>query len=69
MECWISPFKKGNLGQKSFSDNVEWSCKTIISAEIKINVKQEIKELVAASYNWLLNFSKLEIQCKTGLYF
>ena len=59
------------MWQKSFLDNVEWSCKNMIPADIKINVKQEIKELVAASYNWLLTatFSKLEIQSKTGFYF
>ena len=43
----------------------------MIPADIEINVKQEIKELVAASYNWLLTatFSKLEIQCKTRFFF
>ena len=61
----------GTLWQKSFSDNIEGSDKKIISDDIKFNVKQEIKELVAVSYNWLLTgtFSKLEIQYKTGLYF
>ena len=40
----------------------------MISADIKTDAKQEIKELVAVSYN----FSQkclLKIQCKTGLYF
>ena len=54
MGGWVNPLKKRNLWQKPFSDNAEWSCKKIISADIKINVKQEIKELVAVSYNWLL---------------
>ena len=43
-------------------------CTKMISAGIKTDVKQEIKELVAVSYN----FSQkclLKIQCKTGLYF
>ena len=43
--------KKENLWQKSFSDKVECSCKKIISAYIKVNVKQGINELVAPSYN------------------
>ena len=47
--------EKGNLRQKSFSDNIEWSSKKLskmISTDIKTNLKQEIKELVAVSYNF-----------------
>ena len=44
------------------------SCKKMISADIKTDAKQEIKELVAVTF-CRSTFSKLEIQCKTGLYF
>ena len=47
--------KKENLRQKSFSDDVKWSSKKLqkmISADTKTDVKQEIKELVAVSYNF-----------------
>ena len=51
-------------------DEVLKSCKKVISADIKTDVKQEIKELVAVSIRFNRStFSKLEIQCKTGLYF
>ena len=41
----------------------------MISADTKTDVKQ-IKELVADLITFhRTNFSKLEIQCKTGLYF
>ena len=46
------------------------SCKKIISADTKTDAKQEIKELVAVSYNFSQNYIlKLEVKCKTGLYF
>ena len=47
----------------------------MISADIKTDGKQEIKELVAVSYNFYITFlhrsalSKLEIQYRIGLYF
>ena len=42
----------------------------MISADTKTDVKQEIKELVADLITFhRSNSSKLEIQCKTGLYF
>ena len=42
----------------------------MISAEVKADIKQEIKELVAISCNFLYKVpSKLEIQSKTGVYF
>ena len=41
-----------NLWQISFSDNVLKSCKKMISADTKTDVKQEIKELVVVSYNF-----------------
>ena len=45
--------KKENLWQKSFSDNAEWTSKKLLkkmmSADIKADPKQEIKELVAVS--------------------
>ena len=44
------------MGQRFFSDNVEWNSSSkkvvkMISADIKTDVKQEIKKLVAVSYN------------------
>ena len=39
----------------------------MISADVKNNVKQEIKELVAGSYNFYKKC--LQIQCKKGMYF
>ena len=36
---WRVGWKKEKLWQKSFSGNVEWSCKSMIPADIKINVK------------------------------
>ena len=51
--------KKGNLWQKSFSDNVKWSSKMLqkmISADTKTDVKQEIKEPLAVSYNFLQKY-------------
>ena len=45
------------------------------STDIKTDAKQEIKELVVVSYNFYITFlhrsafSKLEIQCRIGLYF
>ena len=42
--------------------------KKMISTDIKTDAKQEIKELVAVSFHRSA-FSKLEIQCKTSLYF
>ena len=42
----------------------------MISADVKGNVKQEIKELVVISCNFFKEVpSKLEIRCKTGEYF
>ena len=43
----------------------------ILSADVKANVKQqEINYLVAVSYKFLQEVpSKLEIQCKKGMYF
>ena len=43
----------------------------MISADVKSNIKQqEIKDLVAASYKLLQEVpSKLQIQCKKGVYF
>ena len=38
-----------------FSDNVEWSSKNLwklMSAGVKCNIKQEIEDLVAVSYNF-----------------
>ena len=62
---WVNPLKKENLRQKSVSDNVEWS-----STDINTAVKQEIKKLVAVSYNFSQKYLlKNEIQHKTGLYF
>ena len=55
MEIWVNPLKKEYLRQKSFSDNVESNSKKlykIISADIKTDAKQEIKELVDVSYNF-----------------
>ena len=52
---WIKLLKKENLRRKSFSDKVGWSSKTlkkIISSDVKTDVKQKIKEMVAASYNF-----------------
>ena len=53
MWSWVNSLKKENLRRKSFSDNIEWSSKKlwkIISTDIKTDVKQEMKELVAVSY-------------------
>ena len=42
----------------------------MISTDIKTDVKQEIKELVAVSYNFSQKYLlKIEIQYKAGLYF
>ena len=42
----------------------------MISADTKTDVEQEIKELAADLLTFhRSNFSKLEIQCKTDLYF
>ena len=41
----------------------------MISTDIKTVVKQEIKELVAVSYNFSQKYLKIEIQYKAGLYF
>ena len=42
----------------------------MIPSDIKVDAKQEIKELVATSYNvWHKYFLKTQIQCETGLYF
>ena len=43
----------------------------MISADVKANIKQqEIKDLVAVSEKFLLEVpSKLEMQCKNGVYF
>ena len=42
----------------------------MVSADINPDVKQEIKELVAISYNILKEVPpKLEIHCKRGAYF
>ena len=41
----------------------------MISADVKADVKQEIKELVAIFYNFLEGPSKLEIQCRKSVYF
>ena len=38
----------------------------MISADIKTDVNQEIKEMIAVSFH-RITFSKVEIQCKTGL--
>ena len=65
--------KKGNLHQNLFQiklNEVLKRCKKMIPADIKSDTKQEIKELVHVSHNFSQStFSKLEIQCKTGLYF
>ena len=66
---WVSSLKKENLQRKPFSNNAEWSSKRLykmISANIKTDVNQEIKEIIAVSFH-RITFSKLEIQCKTGL--
>ena len=50
---WDESVKRGKI--VSFSDNVKWSSKNLlkmISADTKTDVKQEIKELVAVSYNF-----------------
>ena len=53
MGCLGEFVKKENLWQKSFSDNAEWTSKKLLkkmmSADIKADPKQEIKELVAVS--------------------
>ena len=42
----------------------------MISADVKANVKQEIKELVAVSYKCLQEVpSELEVQCKKYMVF
>ena len=42
----------------------------MIPADIKTDVKQEIKELVAVSYNFSPKYPlKIEIQYKAGFYF
>ena len=42
----------------------------MISTDIKTDVKQEIKELVAVSYNFSQKYLlKIEIHYKTGMYF
>ena len=42
----------------------------MISADIKTDVKEETKELVAVSYNFSQKYPlKIEIQQKAGLYF
>ena len=70
---WVSPLKKENLHQNLFQiklNEVLKRCKKMIPADIKSDTKQEIKELVHVSHNFSQStFSKLEIQCKTGLYF
>ena len=38
----------------------------MISADIKTDVNQEIKEMIAVPFH-RITFSKVEIQCKTGL--
>ena len=38
----------------------------MISADIKTDVNQEIKEMIAVSFH-RITFSKVEMQCKTGL--
>ena len=51
-------------------DEVPKTCNKIISADVKPDVKQqEIKELVVVFSNFLYVPSKLEIQCKTWMYF
>ena len=54
------------------SNEVLKICEKLISADVKANIKQqEIKVLVAVSYKFLCEEvpSKLEIQCKKGMYF
>ena len=41
----------------------------MISTDNKTDVKQEIKELVAESYNFWQKYLKIDVQYKTGLYF
>ena len=41
-ECW----KRENCDKNLFSNNIEWSSKKL-SADLKANVKQEMKEQVA----------------------
>ena len=59
-QVWVNLLKKENLWQKSFFQ-IMWnevlkSCRKMISADIKTNVKQEIKELVAVSYKFSLKY-------------
>ena len=52
---WVNSWKKENLGEKYFSDNVESSSKIlwkVIPADIKTDGRQEIKELVTVSYTF-----------------
>ena len=56
-----------------FFDNVSQSSmklRTIIPADVKANVKQGKKEMMAVSYKFLQEVSsKLETQCKKGMCF
>ena len=44
-------------------------CKKMISTDKKADAKQEIKEQLYLTTFHRSTFSKLEIQCKTSLYF
>ena len=55
----VNQFKNKNLRQNIFQimlNEVLKSCKKMLSADIKTDAKQNIKELVAASYNFSQNY-------------
>ena len=75
---WVNRLKRENLSWKSFFqimlNEALKSCKKwYISADVKADVNQQvIKELVASCiFNFYKRYvpSKLEMQCKTGIYF
>ena len=55
---WVNLLKRKIWDKNLFSDNVEWSSKNLwkmMSADVKANIKQqEIKDVVAVSYNLIL---------------
>ena len=54
----VNPLKRKSCDKNLFSDNVEWSSENVwkmMPADVKANIKQqEIRDLVAVSYNFFL---------------
>ena len=52
----VNRFKNKIWDENFFSANVERNSRKLISADIKTDVKQEIKKLLAVSYNFSQNY-------------